>query len=373
MTTARWLNTGRLSAREVERWAELGRAAACPNPFYEPDFVLPALEHFGGRELELLVALDHAGGWVGLMPVERRRRWGRLLGAALTGWKHVHCFLESPLLARGSEDVAAEAMLREARQEAPLIAFDRLPVDGPAAAALASACRGIGAKPIIWKTFERAALKRRPEDDYVRSTVGSKHFRDLRRKGRKLESKLGELAVVERAGDPQAVEDFLTLEASGWKGDAGTALAGGPGAGFFRAICERFADGERLQMLALQAGDRVVAMQSALKAGEGLFCFKIAYDESLGRFSPGTRLMAETASEFHRRSELQWVDSCAKPNSEPMERLWPDRRELSTILVPGAGAKGGAVSLEAKVAARLRAALRSGENGHRPAPVSTAG
>jgi CelD/BcsL family acetyltransferase involved in cellulose biosynthesis len=126
-------------------------------------------------------------------------------------------------------------------------------------------------------------------------------------------------------------------------------------------------------MLALRAGGRTVAMQSALIAGEGLFCFKIAYDESLGRFSPGTRLMAETASEFHRRSELKWFDSCAKPKGQPMERLWPDRRELSTILVPGAGAKGGAVSLEARMAARLRAALRSGENGHRPTPVSTAG
>ena len=48
-------------------------------------------------------------------------------------------------------------------------------------------------------------------------------------------------------------------------------------------------------MLAMQAGDRTVAMQSLLIAGDGLFCFKIAYDESLGRYSPGTQLMAETA------------------------------------------------------------------------------
>jgi CelD/BcsL family acetyltransferase involved in cellulose biosynthesis len=359
VTSIGWLNTGTLSAQDVGRWTELARNTATPNPFYEPDFMLPALEHFGDTELELLVAMDGAGIWVGLMPVVRRRRWGRFVGAALTGWDHPHCFLESPLFLRGSEECAAEAMLREARREVGLIAFDRVPAEGPVASALASAGEALGVKPIVWKRFKRAALWRRPDDDYVSSTLCGKHFRELRRKGRKLEKEFGDLAFVERAGDPLAIDDFLGLEAAGWKGIEGTALAGGPGAQFFRAICSRFAQGGRLQMLAMQAGDRTVAMQSALVAGDGLFCFKIAYDESLGRFSPGTQLMTETASEFHRRSDLRWVDSCSNPNSEPIERLWPDRRALSTILVPGAGAKGGVVSFEARVAARLRAALRS--------------
>jgi CelD/BcsL family acetyltransferase involved in cellulose biosynthesis len=359
MISARRMNTGTLSAQDVGRWAELARSAATPNPFYEPDFVLPALSHLGETELELLVAVDDSGDWVGLMPVERRRRWGRLVGAALTGWEHPHCFLESPLLASDFECGAVEAMLQEARRDVGLIAFDRFPVKGSAASALASACEALGVNPIVWKRFERAALERRPEDDYVRSTLGGKHFRELRRKGRKLESELGDLEVVDRAGDPQAVEDFLALEAAGWKGEQGTALAGGSGADFFREVCGAFAETGRLQMLEMRAGDQTVAMQSALSAGKGLFCFKIAYDESLRRFSPGTQLMAETASEFHRRSELEWVDSCSKPNSEPIEHLWPDRRELSTVLVPGAGARGGAVSFEAKVAARLRSAIRS--------------
>jgi CelD/BcsL family acetyltransferase involved in cellulose biosynthesis len=328
--------------------------------------MVPALEHFGGMELELLVAMDGAGDWVGLMPVERRRRWGRFLGAALTGWDHPHCFLESPLLACDHEESAAEAMLREARLQVGLIAFERLPAEGLVAATLASTCDALGVTPIVWKTFERAALERRPDDDYVRSTLCGKHFRDLQRKRRKLESELGDVAFIDRAGDPEAVDDFLALEAAGWKGEEGTALAAGPGAEFFRAICGTFAEAGRLQMLTMQAGGRTVAMQSALIAGEGLFCFKIAYDESLGRFSPGTQLMVETASEFHRRSDVRWVDSCSKPNSEPIERLWPDRRRLSTVLVPGAGAKGGAVSFEARVAARFRAAIRS--KGHAKEP-----
>jgi CelD/BcsL family acetyltransferase involved in cellulose biosynthesis len=365
--SVRWLDAGSLSEQDRRRWTELAESTTAPNPFYERDFVLTAYEHFGSPQVQLLVGLNGAGDWVGLMPVERARRWRHLVGAALTGWMHPYCFLESPLIARGFEESAAEAMLDHARRTVGLTAFDRLPAEGPVASAVASACDALGVKPIVWQSFERAALERRAEDDYVRSMLGSKHYRELGRKSRKLERELGEaVAVVDRAGDPQAVDDFLALEAAGWKGDEGTALASGPGAGLFRAICHRFAEAGRLQMLALEAGDRTVAMQCCLIAGEGLFCFKIAYDEALARFSPGTQLMVETASEFHRRPELQWVDSCSKPNSEPLERLWPDRRRLVTMLVPGVGAKGGAVSAEARVAAALRAALRSDGQVQRP-------
>jgi CelD/BcsL family acetyltransferase involved in cellulose biosynthesis len=367
MISVRMLSLESLSEPDTRRWAELARSTATPNPFFERDFVLPAYEHLGSPQVQLLVATDGAGDWVGLMPVVRARRWRRLVGAALICWEHLYCFLGSPLLARGSEEAVAEALLDQARRRVGLIAFKRLLAEGPVAAAIVSACDALGAKPIVWKSFERAALRRRPDDDYVRSSLNGKHYRELQRQGRRLDSKLGDIAYVDRAGDPEAVDDFLALEASGWKGEQGTALASGPGAGIFREICRSFGEAGRLQMLALQAGDRPVAMQSCLIAGEGLFCFKIAYDEALGRFSPGKQLMAETASEFHRRSELQWLDSCAKPNNESLERLWPDRRRLVTMLIPGAGARGGAVSVEARVAAALRLAIRSHDRGALPA------
>jgi CelD/BcsL family acetyltransferase involved in cellulose biosynthesis len=368
--SVRWLSAGSLSEQDRRRWIELAGSTATPNPFYEHDFVLPAHEHFGSPQVQLLVAISRAGDWVGLMPLERRRRWRRLVGTALTSWTHPYCSFESPLIARGLEDSVAEALLHDARRRVGLIAFDRLPAEGPVASAIASGCDALGVKPIVWQSFERAALRRRADDDYVRSMLGGKHYRELRRKGRLLERDLGEVAFIDRAGDPQAVDDFLALEASGWKGEEGTALACGPDAEFFRAVCDQFAAAGRLQMIALQAGDRTVAMQSALIAGEGLFCFKIAYDESLGKLSPGTQLMAETASEFHRRPELQWVDSCSRPGSEPIEHMWPDRRQLTTMLVPGAGAKGGAVSIEARVAAALRGVLRSDDQVERT-PATT--
>jgi hypothetical protein len=95
-------------------------------------------------------------------------------------------------------------------------------------------------------------------------------------------------------------------------------------------------------------------MQCSLLAGEAMFGFKLAYDESLARHGPGTQLMAASASFFHERAELQWADSCTEPNTDAIERLWPDRRALATVVVPGELAGSGAMRAQAAFLAALR-------------------
>jgi CelD/BcsL family acetyltransferase involved in cellulose biosynthesis len=342
-----------LSTEDVRRWHELARSAATPNPFYEPCFVRAAVDHLPCRRVRLLVAAD-TSEWIGLMPVARGLRWRKLPTPALTVWAHPYCFLNAPLMARGREADAAAALLLAAREGVGLVTFDRLPADGPVASAVAAACEASDANPVVWRRFERAALHRREVDDYVDSTLSGRARRELRRRRQLLEREFGgPVEVLERADEPQAVEDFLALEGAGWKGKHGTALTTRNAAAFFRAVCRTFAEAGRLQLLALQAGKHTVAMQCSLVSGQGLFCFKIAYDESVARLAPGTQLMAETASAFHSRPELQWVDSCSEPDAGAINRLWPDRRQLVTLLVPGAGATAGVAALEAALGARL--------------------
>ena len=57
-------------------------------------------------------------------------------------------------------------------------------------------------------------------------------------------------------------------------------------AALFREICASFAGAGWLQLLGLVAGDRTIAMECDLVAGDAIDCFKIAdHDETLGRFS----------------------------------------------------------------------------------------
>jgi CelD/BcsL family acetyltransferase involved in cellulose biosynthesis len=91
------------------------------------------------------------------------------------------------------------------------------------------------------------------------------------------------------------------------------------------------------------AGDRPAALKCNLIAGDEVFCFKIAYDESLSRFSPGVQLEERMVQVFHEQMpETRVLDSCASPDNDMINRLWPDRRPLVSYAVPAVGAAGWA-------------------------------
>jgi CelD/BcsL family acetyltransferase involved in cellulose biosynthesis len=241
------------------------------------------------------------------------------------------------------------------RRGTGLVALERLSADGPVAAALDGAFDEAGVRPIVWATEERAALRRREDGQYVELSLSSKRRRELRRQRSLMERELGgPLECVDAAGDPAAVEAFLALEAAGWKGRAGTAMELARAGEFFREACCGLAERGRLQLLLLRSGDRLVAAKCNLTSDDAVHCFKIAHDETLGRFSPGVQLELENISAFHDRTELAWMDSCAAPDTQMINRLWPDRRTVTTLLVPGAGAAGRVGRLQAEVAAGVR-------------------
>jgi hypothetical protein len=175
-----------------------------------------------------------------------------------------------------------------------------------------------------WEHFERPArIGAEPGHQ-----GGSGHT--LNRLRRRLEEHLdAELEVVDRGGDASAVERFLTLEASGWKGRQGTALLGrSDHASYFRAMASGFAAEGRLQVLALEASGRTVAMKCNVVAGSTVFYLKTAFDESLSAFSPGAVL---------ERAALTCVDgdidSCTDADNELLFRMLPHRRTITTPLV----------------------------------------
>ncbi len=234
---------------------------------------------------------------------------------------------------------AARALLERAlsrRSREPLLLED-LAGDGPAAA-IRQAAEDLGLVALRERRRERALLRRRVDGGYL-DGMQSHRRRELNRLGRRLEAELGgSVSIIDEAEDERACDAFLALEASGWKGRGATALGSDPGhAAFFVRLCKAFREEGRLELLCLRVGGRRVAMKCNLYAGEGGFCFKIAYDEELARFSPGVQLERENVRIFaEQRSEL-WQDSCADPENTMINRLWPDRRPVCTIML----ARGG--------------------------------
>jgi len=345
-----------LSRQDIGRWRELAAEAVEPNPFFEPEYILPAAHWIGGRRLGVLVAQED-DEWSACMPVHQPRRWHHVPLACVASWHHRYCFLGTPLVrADGRERAIATLARRLMRQPGAAFAgLDAFAADGAIWDALRAVIQEEGSEALRVAEHERAVLRRRPgPHDYVK--LKAKSRRELERKRRRLEDVLGAaLETVDRGEDSGAVNEFLTLEASGWKGQGGTAVASQQrDADFFRTVCGSFRQLGRLHLLSLQADGQCVAMACNLRAGDGVFCVKIAFDERWHRSSPGAQLVLDHVWWFHEEASAGFMDSCVEPGSELVNRLWPDRRRIVSLALPAKSASGRLARSAIAGAVRLR-------------------
>ena len=174
------------------------------------------------------------------------------------------------------------------------------------------------------------------------------HLKKYSRRRRQFERSSGQtLEVVDCSADPQTVDEFLVLEAAGWKGVDGGAYAMHPGhADFLRQMCSNFRDSGNLHLLSLRAGDQTLAMQLMVAAGDTLYGHAMTYDQGYAALSPGIQLQLEHLRSFHAQSRFRLLDSCAAPDNSTVNRLYPERRDLVDLII-GSGPLGRAiVSLE---------------------------
>ncbi len=331
-----------LTARQRGAWRELAARACVPNPFGEVDYVENALRGLRERHVGVLVVSDERR-WHAAMPVRRVTRWRHVPGPLLVSWRHQYCFLTTPLVDRDDPEAALASLLARGAGERGVLGLmlNWVDADGPLGAVLASASP-LARRALEVERFSRASLQRRPENDYVSSMLSVKHRRELRRLRRRLEEEVGPVGLHDRAGDDAAVQRFLRLEQSGWKGRSATAMTSRPRhARFFTDLCRRYADEGRLQLLTLESAERTIAMKCNVRAGDGVYCLKITYDEHFAPFSPGVHLEMANVDHFHEIASIRWMDSCAMPDNAMINRLWPDRRELRTALICPGGLGGG--------------------------------
>lgn len=352
---ARVLSLAELSDRDRGAWRELSDDAVEPNPFFDPDFVLPAAAALDERNEVGILVVEAGDRWNGCMPVRRSRRWHRIPVSCLSTWRHLYCFLGTPLVRPEAEEETMAAMVSALRRAngSSCCALEWVAATGRLGDAIAAA---LPPKTIVFEDFDRAALDRRSDGEYLEGWVKSKDRREFRRRSRLLGEELGATPeLVDHAGEAKFVEDFLALEGAGWKGTAGTALASDPAhAQFFREIAARFAARGALNLVFLRGGETQLAATCDLVAGGVDFCFKVAYDERFSRFAPGRDLAFKMIDYFHADPSLRTMDSCTAPDNDLYNRMWRDRRRLKTFAFGSEGLRG----LPATPAIRLGMAIR---------------
>jgi len=330
-----------------EQWTALASNAVEPNIFLEPFQVLPALDAFGsGKELSFLCVFGPDTGntdrerLVGFVVFERRRSFRGWPVDILCVWQNPHLFLSTPLIHKNAPREVWKAIFewcRSSPRGATLLEFPSLLAEGPSYEALVDALWEEALLSHSVEHYTRALLLVSDQDaqrSRMEQLSGSRRSQ-MRRKLKRL-GELGrvEFKVLQADGDVgRWVSDLLELEARGWKGKEGTAmLCRSEDASYFRAICQSAFAAGRLHMPALFLNDRPIAMKCNFLCNNGVFWLKVAYDEELGKFSPGMLLEAENVEDVSRMRGIQWMDSCTAPKSY-CDELWGDRRSIQHLLI----------------------------------------
>ena len=325
----------------VEVWRRLAAHAAEPNVFYEPGFALAAASSLG-RDVEAILvwSADLPRRLVGRFPFRvAARRYGIKL-PVLTGWTHPFAPLGTPLIDRDSAGTVVGSFLGHVATDAPLPKIVLLPLlddSGPIAQALRATVEHSGGAHATFGRHRRAVLQ--PDGDtahYVEHAIGKKRVKEFKRLRRRL-AEIGPVAF-EIARSPAAVtaalQDFLALEAKGWKGGAGTALIQNPELRHFaETAVYTLARHGQAGVARLLVGSRPIACIVTLQSGGGAWCWKVAYDEGLARFSPGVQAMMDLTGALLADDTVTFADSCATPDHPMIDHLWRERLAMTDLMI----------------------------------------
>jgi CelD/BcsL family acetyltransferase involved in cellulose biosynthesis len=362
ISSSRAINDGMIAA-----WRQLQHVASEPNAFAEHWFVSAALTHLrDDHDIRLCQVWAGDTRLIGVIPLTIYARYGRMPARHVSNWAHYQSFMGTPLIERGFEQAFWKALiisLDDSDWAVGFLSLTGLEEDGPVHRGLIAAAVKLGREAPTVHRFTRAILASEADaETYLTANVRGKKRKELRR----LANRLGELGTVrfsileDTADLPNWCETFLALEAAGWKGRDGAALANTPATTAFFHDCMAGAHSAgRLEFQRLDLDARAIAMLINFRTPPGSWSFKIAYDEGLARFSPGVLIELENLARVLGDGQIDWMDSCAVADHPMINSLWAERRSIIQVSLPLTGARRTTIYRACRAAETTSARLRS--------------
>ena len=267
-----------------------------------------------------------------------------------------HAYLATPAIDRDLLEETLQAMLDHIAGDPNLpkiVALDAIREDGATMQALNRVLAARGTAASTLRRFVRPMLVCGLDaKQYMENALSSSSRKKLRQHRRRLTEKgtLKSKTITEPEALRAAMDDFLRLEASGWKGEKGTALlCKAEDAVFAREMMAALAPQGDAWMHALYLNGQPISMQVVLRAGPTAFTWKTAYDQALSDYSPGMLLLEDYTAAFLADRSIAAVDSCAYDDSSFMA-AWSERQAMADVWIDAR--RGG--SLEFTVLTRLQ-------------------
>lgn len=303
-------------ASSAAAWDRLVRGRINALPFNTYAWVSAFVEHrLRPGESWACIQAWRGGDLLGVLPLTLRR--ARLLGCVRTIASTPfddHTQFSSILTSQGTEDVVVPALLAEAVRLTPglaMVELQGLRAESPRPQeSLRSQWRQLevpsdeGGFLPIGSDFAayRASLSRRLRSNLNRAT-------------RKLVGHADVAFECTHGGDAStdALEEFMAVEAAGWKGASGTAIACSEDlVRFYATLTRRLAASGWLEWQTLRVDGRAIASALAVAMGARIFLVKVGFRPEFADLSPGM-LLVERVIERAFADGLNEVDFLTNP------------------------------------------------------------
>ena len=301
-------------------WNHLNASAIQSAGCNAPELILPLLKHVGGAKLQTVC---HGSDLLMAFPASLKRLFLKTWNTPLTtsGLPHL------------SSELSASVLFAYINAQTKPVLFNAIPSQGPFIETLKKQSSNFS----IIQTWQRAALKPTGSfDDWLQTNFDQKRRKEFKRLRNRL-SEQGKMTtdILQQGQDPkQFVDDLVSIEARGWKGSRGTAIASNPKLKLaLEEACVNLHRAHKLRFWSLKLDGKAIASLFAIVEGDQAWLGKIAYDEAFAKYSPGVQIIIDCTETLFSEPQIKLIDSTAIPNHPMIDRIWRDRIEMVNVFV----------------------------------------
>jgi CelD/BcsL family acetyltransferase involved in cellulose biosynthesis len=319
-----------------EDWKHITRALGKPHIFHLYEWYESYLNTMSDSPVYFVLA-RRKGAPVGVIPLVMATQ--RLAGMTLRGLAlphHPHMLLsDAPMTNAGSDNVTIRELIKYLRRQRAVrwdvLFFPNLLEDS-------GLLSGLNDGPPALRISEPQArcnyLPCLPPDELAARL--SRNFRGNLRKARNKLARLNRVEFISARSRPEidrALDEFLAVEASGWKGAAGERSAinlDGRISSFYRSLTMNFSRIGACEINLLRAEGKCIAGQFCLVTGDTSYILKIGYDEAYAQVAPGNMLLEHAIQRHLSEGAIKYVNlvtdtpwhSSWRPLSYAVSRVW---------------------------------------------------
>jgi CelD/BcsL family acetyltransferase involved in cellulose biosynthesis len=284
-------------------WDELVRAMPRPSPFLLHAWLLEWFRHYGGPSELAVQAVFREGALVGAFPLVHKT-WRGLRVARFMGGEQSS--LADLLLAPSEDPTTGAALIERATSEHDFAELFGLGGDSRVARTAAPG------RLHLFKRADAPVLELTDDwDALYQAKVSAKRRSQYRRRRQQLETRGSvefSLARSREELEPE-LEDAFRLHVLRWEtGQDGSGFATPTGVSFHRAALGVLADQDVVRLMTMRFGGRAIAFALAFALAGRLYGYRMAFDPSFARYSPGLltllELLTSASHEGVRRVEF---------------------------------------------------------------------